>query len=350
MKMREFFQAVSGLEPNKRNLAVTVLDGAAFGEKAFLSDGEAIWRSSEEGFWSKPQPQLKGIQKSGVYEIGREQVFCEILGGEKKMVICGGGHISIPLIQMGRMLGFGIHVLEDRPKFADCARRAGAEEVTCEPFEQGLARIEGDKDTFFVTVTRGHRYDQSCLEVIVEKEHAYIGMIGSRRRAAKVKEAVIEKGKDTAVVNRVYTPIGLDIGAETPEEIAVAVMAEIIQVKNKENRYSGYPRELTEAVLNSPGQPMILATIVKRKGSAPREAGTKMLVQRDGNCVGTIGGGCAEAEIVRKALSMLHSDERQSLLHHVDLTGDDAEEEGMACGGVMDVLLEYAGDEDERHV
>lgn len=338
--MLGFFQALHELNPAGRNVAATVIDEKFFGEKALFSDGKALWQSREKGFWHGCQLQLDEVQSSGVYEIGGVRVFCEMLGGEKKMVICGGGHVSIPMIQMGRMLGFQVYVLEDRPKFADCARQAGALEVICEPFAQGLARIKGDKDTFFVIVTRGHRYDQVCLEAIVEKEHAYIGMIGSRRRAAKVKEAILEKGRNPDVVNRVYTPIGLEIGAETPEEIAVAVMAEIIQVKNKGKRYAGYSRELVQAVLNCPDDPKVLATIVNRKGSAPREIGTKMLTLPGGDCIGTIGGGCVEAEIVRKALSMMHSDERKSILYHVDMTGEDAEEEGMACGGIIDVLLE----------
>ena len=85
-------------------------------------------------------------------------------------------------------------------------------------------------------VTRGHRYDQACLEKIAEKEHAYIGMIGSRRRTTLVKKLLEEQGTDKAVLDAVYTPIGLDIGAETPEEIGVAIMAEIIEVKNKKKR------------------------------------------------------------------------------------------------------------------
>ena len=111
-----------------------------------------------------------------------------------RFVICGGGHVSIPIIQMGLMIGCHVTVLEDRLKFADHARRAGVHEVICDSFEEGLKRIKGDKDTFFIIVTRGHRYDQVCLENIAKKPHAYIGMIGSRMRVKKVKEAVIEKG------------------------------------------------------------------------------------------------------------------------------------------------------------
>lgn len=84
----------------------------------------------------------------------------------------------------------------------------------------------------------------------------------------------------------------------------------------------------------------VLATIVERKGSAPREAGAKMLIMADGTCIGTIGGGCAEAELLRKALVMLREHTTAAKLCHVDMTGSEAEEDGMVCGGTIDVLLE----------
>lgn len=339
--MQEFYQAVRDMDPNCKNIAATVLEGRFFGEKVLISDQDIIWKSEENGFFADGCVDNTKIDGSGIRTIDGTAVFCEVLGQEKKIVICGAGHVAIPIIQMGRMIGCSVSVLEDRPKFADRARRAGASEVICEPFEQGLDKIEGDKDTFFVIVTRGHRYDQICLERIVKKEHAYIGMIGSRKRSARVKEAVIAHGGSPEVVGSVYTPIGLDIGAETPEEIAVAVVAEIIQVKNKLKRGGGFPAEIMDGILQGKSEePKVLATIVRRKGSAPREAGAKMLVLADGTCIGTIGGGCVEAKIFQKALHMIREDKKKADLCRVDLSGSEAEEEGMVCGGIMDVLLE----------
>lgn len=249
--------------------------------------------------------------------------------------------MSIPVIQMGKMVGFKVTVLEDRPMFADNARRAGAHEVICESFEEGLKNIEGDEGTFFVIVTRGHRYDQVCLENIVRKKHAYIGMIGSRKRVALVKETVIAGGADPEVVDKVYTPIGLRIGAETPEEISIAIMAEIIEVKNKNKGVGGYPKEIIRSILEEKEEMhKVLATIVARKGSAPRGVGAKMMIRPDGSCIGTIGGGCVEADIVRRALVMIREQETEPKLCNVDITGRFAEEDGMVCGGIIDVLLE----------
>ena len=336
------YKMIEQANPNQQNMVIKVLDGDAFGQAALVSDHKLTWESEEVGFFSKHLKEIEQIEEGGLTEIDGTRLFCEILGHEKKFVICGGGHVSIPIIKMGRMIGCKITVLEDRPKFADNARRAGADEVICEPFDQGLEKIEGDEDTFFIIVTRGHRYDQMCLESIVKKQHAYIGMIGSRRRVILVKQALLDKGADPDVIERVYTPIGLDIGAETPEEIAVAILAEIIEVKNKKKkRNSGYSAEMIDAVVyKEPEEKRVLATIVSRRGSAPREVGTKMLVCPDGRCIGTIGGGCAESNILQKALLMLRMGETKAKMHRADMTGNEAEDEGMVCGGVIDVLLE----------
>ena len=269
------------------------------------------------------------------------RVYHERIGRTPKMIICGAGHVSIPIIRMGKMLGFTVTVIEDRPKFADHARAAGADQVLCEPFADGLSKILGDSDSWFIIVTRGHRYDTECLEAILQKPYAYVGMMGSRRRVAIVKDQLEAKGVCREALDGVHTPIGLKIGAETPEEIAVSVMAEIIQVKNAGSGKGGYSPELLYAVLDpDDSREKVLATIVSRKGSAPRSVGTKMLIRADGTTVDTIGGGCIESEVIRKALLMMRAEDEGFRLCTVDMTADAAEDEGMVCGGVVEVMLE----------
>lgn len=340
--MKALFEAIQRTDTNRFNMVLTVLDGENIGEKVLTSDGTILWESQEHGFFRGFQDEIKALDDSGVIRLGGHEVFCDVLGNEKQIVICGGGHVSIPVITLGVMMGCEVTVLEDRPLFADDARRAGATKVICAPFEEGLEQVKGNADTYFVIVTRGHRYDQICLEKIARKEHAYIGMIGSRRRTTLVKQILAEKGIDKNVLDSVYTPIGLDIGAETPVEIAVAIMAEIIEVKNKKKRTCGYTKEIMQAVLNpeSGSESKVMATIVKRKGSAPQGVGIKMLVLRSGTCIGTIGGGCMEANIMQKALLMASGNGPEAVICKVDMTGADAEEEGMVCGGVVSVLLE----------
>lgn len=391
---RDFFEELDRLDPDRRNMAMTVLEGTAAGERALLSDGKLVWESKAQGFFSFHREAAEAIRGSGQYRIGGCPVFCEVLAKDKRMVVCGGGHVSVAVIRIARMLGFQVTALEDRPKFADDAVRAGAMEVICGPFSGELEKIEGDADTFFVIATRGHRYDLTCLEKIAEKPHAYIGMVASRRRVKIVRETLIGNGSDPEVISRVHSPVGLDIGARTPEEIAVAIMAEIIEVKNRTGLCEGYPEEIRKAVretadsapdveyencpssekkredtcepegsapgaepedCSSPGRAweaaggpegsawkasLVLATIVGRKGSVPRETGAKMLIFPDGRTVGTVGGGCMEAEILGCARQLIQKGVPGQRMCRVDMTGEEAEEEGMACGGVMDVFLE----------
>lgn len=279
---------------------------------------------------------------SGILDTIAGRIYYETLQQEKQMVICGGGHVSIPLIRMGKMIGFPVTVLEDRPKYADDARRAGADRVICDAFQNGLEQILGDNNTYFIIVTRGHRYDIQCLEAILKKPHAYIGMIGSRVRVAKVRETLIENGADKEILDRVYTPIGLRIGAETPEEIAVSILAQVIEVKNQKRSGCGYSKTLLAAIEQAEisKEDYVLATIVTRRGSAPRQTGTRMLICPDGFCVETIGGGCAEARIREKGLQMIRSGKTDSQIFALDMTQEDAEEDGMVCGGMVEILLQ----------
>lgn len=312
--------------------AETVLTGEHAGEKHLLYHDPAAADSPDAG----------------------ADVFRERIGRTPKLIICGGGHVSMPIIRMGKMLGFLVTVIEDRPRFADNARAAGADQVICDTFGSGLSQIRGDSDSWFIIVTRGHRYDSECLELILQKRSAYVGMMGSRRRVAIVKEQLEAGGIRRELLDNVHTPIGLKIGAETPEEIAVSVMAEIIQVKNAANsgkrgehdsRTGGYSAEILNAVLGigpDSGAEMkkVLATIISRKGSAPRGTGTKMLILEDGRTIDTIGGGCIEGQIIQKALLMMRTGTPDFQTCRVDMTAGEAEDEGMVCGGVVEVMLE----------
>ena len=293
-------------------------------------------------------------------EKGSPRVYCERISRTPRLIICGGGHVSMPIIRLGKMLGFAVTVIEDRPKFADNARAAGADMVVCQPFASALSQIRGDSDSWFIIVTRGHRYDTECLDAILQKKYAYVGMMGSRRRSAIVKERLAGKGVSRERLEEVHTPIGLKIGAETPEEIAVSVMAEIIQVKSAKAvqvrtdrdkagdersghiRTGGYSEEMLACIFGEKAdeKKKVLATIISRRGSAPRGVGTKMLVLEDGSTVDTIGGGCVESEIIRKSLLMMRMETPDFQICTVDMTADEAEDEGMVCGGVVEVMLE----------
>ena len=271
-----------------------------------------------------------------------EQYLQEATGGAPRLVICGGGYVAIAVVKIGQMTGFSVTVLEDRPLYADHARAAGADKVICDTFENGLAQIAGGENTYFVVVTRGHRYDKECLKCICGKEAAYVGMIGSRRRVAMLKEQLLTQGICREWLEALHAPIGLDIGAETPEEIAVAIMAEIISEKNRGGNAAVFSSEQQEAMRRAlqADEQLVLATITAREGSAPRQVGTRMLVQEDGACIGTIGGGCMEAEVQREARSLLAGGSMSEKTLQLTLRTDEAAEEGMVCGGTLTILLE----------
>lgn len=314
--------------------------------QAELADAkEELWAQTQiDGAEAGKKILLKGEPKDTdsvfVDEKG-ERIFQERISRPAKLVICGAGHVSMPIIRMGKMLGFHVTVVEDRPKFADDARRAEADQVYCEPFEDGLAKIKGDTDTWFVIVTRGHRYDTDCLRTILGKPRAYVGMMGSKRRTAIVKDQLEAEGFEREVLEAVHTPIGLKIAAETPEEIAVSIMAEIIQIKNSRAKSGGYSSELLEEILKEDecGKSACDNYFQKRFCTTWRRNKDACMPEMEG-IIDTIGGGCVESEIIQKALLMIRTEQEGFQVCKVDMTAEAAEDEGMVCGGVVEVMLE----------
>ncbi|MDT3697791.1 MAG: XdhC family protein [Thermincola sp.] len=147
-----------------------------------------------------------------------------------ELLILGGGHIAKPLAAMAAILGYRVTVVDDRPAFANSARFPGASRVICQDFGRALQDLEIGPTAFIVIVTRGHRHDKVCLKAVVSQPTAYLGMIGSRRRVKALLAELLEEGIPAGQVERIHSPIGLNIGAETPEEIAVSILAELINV------------------------------------------------------------------------------------------------------------------------
>jgi xanthine dehydrogenase accessory factor len=164
---------------------------------------------------------------------GDVDVFFEVLSRPPRLVVVGAGHIAVPLARIARLLEYHVVVLDDRPEYANRDRFPDADEILVGPYRETLSGVALDSDTHIVLVTRGHVHDQACLEEVLEKQVAYIGMIGSKRRVRTVMQHAKQNGHDPSKLRRVHAPIGLDIGAHTPGEIAVAIMAEIINVRRE---------------------------------------------------------------------------------------------------------------------
>lgn len=166
-------------------------------------------------------------------ELGVE-VFVEVQQRPPRLLIVGAGHIAVPLCELGAICDFSVIVIDDRPQFANRGRFPRADEVIAADIRQTVSELATGPDTYVVLVTRGHSLDVECLLEILDRPLGYIGMIGSRRRVRAVFDLLErERGIAAGKLGRVYAPVGLDIGAETPAEIAVSIMAEIIQVCRK---------------------------------------------------------------------------------------------------------------------
>ena len=342
MNLFELYKIINENLQQKSNLLATVLEGEVAGSRYFWTDGELLGYTGTGEVNEELKTQITETPQSGIYEIEGQKFFIEHLKRQAHLVICGGGHVSQQVIKLAGKVGFHVTVLEDRPYFADRAREAGADLVLCDAFEKSLQGIAGTPDTYFLVVTRGHRFDRACLEQILKKPYAYVGMMASRGRSALLKKQMAGDGFDRKALDEMHTPVGLSIHAETPEEIAVSIVAELIQIKNQTKKTAGYDSLLMEYLtgVKEPGQPKVLAKIIARRGSAPRSIGTKMLVLGDGRIIGTIGGGCMESEVQHQCLRLLREENEKSRIVCADMTVSQAEDEGMVCGGTIDVFLE----------
>lgn len=155
--------------------------------------------------------------------------FNEDFGTVYKAFIFGGGHVGLAIEPILRYVDFSTYVLDDREEYANRERFSDATEViNIKDYEHGFEAIETDENSYIVIVTRGHMGDYEILKDALKMPNAYIGMIGSRGKVASLKKMLLEDGYTEEDFNSVHTPIGLDIKAETPEEIAISVASEMI--------------------------------------------------------------------------------------------------------------------------
>lgn len=158
------------------------------------------------------------------------EVYLEVRRPARELVVVGAGHIAQPMAHLGALLGFRVTVLDDRPDFATRERFPDAHRLVRADFSDPFAHVPLHERSHLLLVTRGHKYDYECLIRALRTDPAprYIGMIGSRRRVRATYVQLLDDGFDQGTLGRIHAPVGLDIGAETPEEIAVAVAAELV--------------------------------------------------------------------------------------------------------------------------
>lgn len=162
---------------------------------------------------------------------GEMEVFVEPLLATPTLLLVGAGHVGAACAELGKFLGFRVVVIDDRPEFLAREKFPHADELRAGDVAQEILKIEITPRTVVVLVTRAHTLDADLLRAILDKPAAYIGMLGSKRRALTVFELLKQEGVSDETLKRVHAPIGIEINAETPQEIAVSIMAEIIRVQ-----------------------------------------------------------------------------------------------------------------------
>jgi len=182
-------------------------------------------------------PQIVHFDLSGTGEEaamicgGQMDVFIEPIVLPETLYLCGAGHISQSTAAMGKMLGFRVVVIDPRPEYNNVDRFPDADSLVVEDYAIAIPKLDIDENSYIIIYTTGHVLDEQCLHFAVGTKAKYIGMIGSKKKVKEVKERLLQKGVLQQQLDRVYAPIGIEIGAETPQEIAISILAEIIRVK-----------------------------------------------------------------------------------------------------------------------
>ncbi len=170
-------------------------------------------------------------EENGLICGGRMEVFIEPLDPSPRLLIVGAGHVSRHLARIAAGVGFLVQVLDDREKFANRERFPQAAEVVVAEIAPYLAAADIPSSAYVVVITRGHTHDLAAMRALAGRECRYIGMIGSRAKVARINDALTGEGVPAEWLQRIHAPVGLRIGAVTPEEIGVSIAAELIAVR-----------------------------------------------------------------------------------------------------------------------
>lgn len=201
-----------------------------------------VWQAAREVMeCEKPRTLTFNLNQNPKYDTGLVcggtlDIFIEPVLPPALLYIFGAGHVALNLYRTARNSGFDVIVVDDRENYANRERFPEAKEVIAEDFEKAMARLSPAETSYIVIVTRGHRDDMRVLRWAVQTRARYVGMIGSKRKTITISRELVKEGIPERLFERVHAPVGLDIGAITPEEIAVAITAELIAARRRVER------------------------------------------------------------------------------------------------------------------
>ena len=195
-----------------------------------------VWAAAKEVIQQEqPRKMTFNLNNEAAYDSGlicggTLEVFVEPILPTPTVYLFGGGHVSTAVARVAHQAGFGIGIVDDRSSFANAERFPMASEI-CTSYEEAFEKVQPNASSYVVIVTRGHKDDMRVLAWAVRTPARYIGMIGSKRKVISVYKALEKEGFSAELFDRVHAPVGLEIGALTPEEIAVSIVAELIAVR-----------------------------------------------------------------------------------------------------------------------
>jgi len=172
------------------------------------------------------------VQESGLICGGQMEVYIDPIAPSPALYVIGAGHVGWNLARIAADAGFRIHVLDDREKFANAERFPFADTIEVDDIGAWLHKAELPASAYVVVVTRGHTHDFEAVRALAARDLRYLGLIGSRAKVARIFDALESEGMPLECLQRVHAPIGLDIGAITPAEIAVSILAELIAIRH----------------------------------------------------------------------------------------------------------------------
>lgn len=258
----------------------------------------------------------------------------ETIKPEPHLFIFGAGHVSKALYDLAMLQGMKVTVADERGEVCTQDRFPRATRIVM-PYEKILKTDFPVCAPYYVIVTHGHSYDSKCLEYALNHRSSYIGMIGSKGKVAATMEKMKALGYEESALERVHSPIGLKIGAVTPEEITVSIMAEVISVFRTDKNLVTINPDIVRTMASKAG---VDVRIVEKHGSAPRSIGSQLFVEEDGTLHGTIGGGAIEKKSIEIAKSMM---KEKKAYHLEDFSLDASSDLGMICGGQAKVIFTF---------
>ena len=231
-------EAYAEIEKAKARRAARILITELNGQRRFLTDeqGNILWSIGDCPL--QVRELLRGVKfknKGGGLILRlpdvEEEFFVEPFWPQPRAYVFGGGHVGGQVAALAKNVGFYVVLIDDRPFFANEERHPYADECIAGEIESVFLSLSLDQHSYVLALTRGHQYDEQVVECALDTQAGYIGMLGSERKKIVLWKKILQRGADPERLGKVFSPIGVNIGADTPEEIAVSVVAEMVRVR-----------------------------------------------------------------------------------------------------------------------